>query len=354
MRLPGPRLLRRWLARVPPRRAQARAAALVAALVLLGGTARGPGAIAPPLLAAQPEGTGCRHWAVLLPEDGSQHRVYDGIRKGLELAQLQRVCLKDLPAGAADVPAFVAGLAAVEPHPLVFAVGERAAAALVDAGLAGPGVVVSSGTTRGGAPLVGLRTLPPGLWRIRGEIAAEAVGSTLREALGVARPRVAFAWDGAPGPLPAGLLAVAERFAEGAGLERVALEATGARAPQALLHLRLGLDEALLPFAAAREQALRLRVPLVGDDLARFGAGAALVLAPDPERLGRQAAEAGRRLWVGEAPPAESLGVRDLRVAVDVDAAEAQGWSPPLSFLAKAHDLRMRAPPAPAAPAGAR
>lgn len=317
-------------------------APLVALLLLPGGPARP--------LAAQPEGTGCRHWAVLLPEDGSQYRVYDGIRKGLELAQLERLCLKDLPGGAAAVQAFVAGQAAQPaPRPLVFAVGERAAGALLEAGFAGPGVVVSSGPTLAGAPLVALRALPPGVWRVRGELSVEAFGSTLREALGVPRPRVAFAWDDPAGPLPAWLLSAAERFAQGAGLARVDLAATGERAPQALLHVRLGLDEPLLDFARARAEALRLRVPLVGDDLSRFGAGAALVLAPDPERLGRQAAEAGRRLWGGEPPPAVAPGVRELRVAVDVDAAEAQGWSPGLSFLARAHDLRMQPPGRPGA-----
>lgn len=305
-------------------------------------------------LDAQPGGTGCRHWAVLLPEDGSQLRTYDGIRKGLELAQLERLCLQDLPDGAEPYAAFVAAQAAqAAPRPLVFAVGERAARRLLEAGFAGPGVVVSSGPTLAGAPLVDLPALPPGAWRVRGELSVEAFGSTLCEALATPRPRVAFAWEVPAGGPPAGLLAAAERFAQGAGLERVDLAAPGARAPHALLHVRLGLGEPLLDFARARAEALRLRVPLVGDDLARFGSGAALVLAPDPERLGRQAAEAGRRLWAGEPPPVPALGVRDLRVAVDVDACEAQGWTPPLAFLARAHDLRMR-PPAPAAPPGAR
>lgn len=323
-----------------------RARAVARALLLLPLLAVALGG--PPPLAAQPAGTGCRHWAVLLPEDGAQYRTYDGIRKGLELAQLERLCLKDLPAGREALAGFVAEHAALPaPRPLVFAVGERAAGALLEAGFAGPGVVVSSGLTLAGEPLSAPRALPAGVWRVRGELAVEALGSTLREALGGPRPRVAFAWDTGGGPRPAWLLAVAGRFAQGAGLELVEPDARDERAPQALLHLRLGFDDPLLDFARARSEALRLQVPLVGDDPSRFGAGAALVLAPDPERLGRQAAEAGRRLWVGEPPPQVALGVRELRVAVDVDAAEAQGWHPTLAFLARAHDLRMRPPARP-------
>jgi hypothetical protein len=303
------------------------------------------GAAAAGALHAEPEpGVSCKHWAVLLPEDGGQHRVYDGIRKGLELAQLERLCLKDLADEPAAFQAFVAEQRALPaPGALLFAVGERAAARLLEAGFVGPGVIVSSGPTVAGEPLFAPAAPPPGVTRVRGDLPAETLGQTLRDALGAARPRVAFVWAATNEAAQA----AAARFATAGGLELVALESPSPRAPQALLHVRLGAGERLVGFAQAREQALTRRAPLVSDDPSRHGAGAALVVAPDPERLGRQAAEAGRRTWRGEPPAAPALGVRECRVAVDVDACEAQGLTPTVAFLARVHDLRMR-PPAPA------
>src|SRR5262245_14554496 len=94
------------------------------------------------------EGVTCRHWAVLLPEDAGQHRVYDGVRKGLELAQMERVCLKEVEDGEASFRDLVAWHATLpKPDPLLFAIGRRAGARLVAAGYAGPGVLVSAEVT---------------------------------------------------------------------------------------------------------------------------------------------------------------------------------------------------------------
>ena len=100
---------------------------------------------------------------------------------------------------------------------------------------------------------------------------------------------------------------------------------------------------------------------LISDDPAHYGTGAALVITPDHALLGRLAAEAGRRLWRGEAPGSEPLVARDCRILVDLEACAAQGLEPPVTFLARVHGVRAsparRQPPAPAspgAPAGAR
>jgi len=110
----------------------------------------------------------CRHWAVLLPEDAGQHRIYDGIRKGLEVAQLERLCLKDLADEEAAFRGFVEehrGLPA--PAPLVFAIGRRAGDRLLAAAFEGPGVYVSSGFTVEGTPLTPEPALPPSARRVR-------------------------------------------------------------------------------------------------------------------------------------------------------------------------------------------
>src|SRR5262245_53440707 len=123
----------------------------VAALAAVLGTAGSPTRAEPE---PKKEGISCRHWAVLLPEDAGQYRVYDGIRKGLELAQLERVCLKEVEDTEASFQEFVAWHATLpKPEPLVFAIGRRAGARLVAAGYAGPSVLVTTEVTAKGEPL---------------------------------------------------------------------------------------------------------------------------------------------------------------------------------------------------------
>lgn len=335
-----PRSRAAFLRRLPPSRLPVRV--LLVCLLLSAAPPRVP---AP---AAAEEGVTCRHWALLLPEDAGQHRIYDGIRKGLEVAQLERVCLKDVadePAAFAALLAWHRGLAA--PQPLLFAIGQRATARLLAAGFAGPGVVVSTEVTAGGAPLAPGPVLPSRVVGVRAEVSAEMLGATVRGLLGLgtdARPPVAWAYAATPAELAEPL----RRFAEAARLEPVPLsaEATneGAARPRVLLSLRLGLGETLLPFEQARAEALRLRAALLADDPARFArGGAAVVVVPDHRRLGRTAAEAGRRLWRQE-PGATGapLVVRTTEVWVDLDAAHEQGVEPPLSFLAGVDTLRGR------------
>jgi hypothetical protein len=309
------------------------------------------------------EGVTCRHWAVLLPEDAGQHRVYDGIRKGLELAQLERVCLKDVTdeeASFKDLVAWHATLA--KPEPLLFAIGRRAGARLVAAGYEGPGVLMSTEVTAQGELIAPEPALGPRMARVRAEVAAEVWGAALREMLGLesdATPKVDVAWaEERPGQARESL----SRFAWAAGV-KVPGQASGwllgsmddnphsgdvdPSPPRALLHVRLGVGERLLPFEKAREEALRLKIPLLSDDPARFGSGAVLVIVPDHQRVGRTAAEAGRRLWRNEPDAlAKPLVVRSTEVWVDLVAAQAIGLEPPLTFLAAAD--RVRAPPKPA------
>ncbi|MFV1958567.1 MAG: hypothetical protein ACC662_04045, partial [Planctomycetota bacterium] len=78
--------------------------------------------------AGEDEAFGAPLRAVLFEEDADLLRVYDGIRRGLEHAQLPRVA-QEAPFGAADAKARAAVLARLEanPPPLLFVLGREAA-----------------------------------------------------------------------------------------------------------------------------------------------------------------------------------------------------------------------------------
>jgi hypothetical protein len=288
-------------------------------------------AAAPPTLAGPEEqAPGCKHWAVLLPEDAGQMRVYDGIRKGLELAQLERVCLKDLADTEEAFRGFVQEHAALpEPKPLVFVIGRRTCDHMLTAGFAGPGVYVSEEWTAEGAMLRDEPPLPAGVGRARAELPVETLGQVLREALRRERVVVGLEGSGAPGWSAAFTrLCAAARLA--------ALDATR---PDAVLHLRLG---AMRPIGATSPSDGPPSAGCwVSDDVLHYGTGAAFVLCSDHERLGRAAAEVGRRLWRRE-PVREPIVVRGVQVLVDLAACEAQGVNPPLTFLAGVDGLKGR------------
>jgi hypothetical protein len=340
----------RTIGAVPHRCSRVLAVVALAAL----GASGAPGAGGEP--EPKREGVTCRHWAVLLPEDAGQHRIYDGIRKGLELAQMERVCLKEVEDTEASFKDLVAWHATLpKPEPLLFAIGRRAGARLVAAGYAGPGVLISTEVTVKGEPLAPEPALGPRMARVRAEIPAEVLGNSVRELLAVppgARPLV----EGVSAMGPFGVETEPfERFLQSAGLRANALgvpDSPEAKRAGALahLHVRLPFGFALEPFESARKQAYGRRVPIVSDDPARFGTGATLVIVPDHQRVGRTAAEAGRRLWQNE-PDAlgKPLVVRTTEVWVDLVAAQEIGLEPPLTFLAAAD--RVRAPPKKAAPA---
>jgi hypothetical protein len=296
----------------------------------------------------------CRHWAVLLPEDAGQHRVYDGIRKGLELAQLERVCLKDVADDDASFASLVTWHKTLpEPSPLVFAIGRRAGARLAAAGYAGPGVLASVELTARGVPLTSEAPLGPRTAWVRAEVPAEIWGAAVRDLLGLSpdsEPRYQIPWSPPHGDATLG--AYQMRFFQAARLRPVWRDAApSSPPPQVLLHVRIGAGVNLVPFEEALAEAQRLRIPLLSDDPARFGAGATLLVVPDYQRLGRMAAEAGRRLWRNEPNALETLVVRSTEVWVDLVAAEAIGLQPPLTFLASADRVRAPPPKRPAASA---
>jgi hypothetical protein len=296
---------------------------------------------APTLAGPEEQAPGCKHWAVLLPEDAGQMRVYDGIRKGLELAQLERVCLKDLADTEQAFRAFVKEHAALpQPRPLVFMIGRRALDRMLAAGFEGPGVCVSAEWTAYGEPLRPEPALPPAVARVRARMPVESLGAVLRAALGAQRVRVAF-----EGAEAVGSRALAGRFLRAAQLDEAQTGPDAAPQADARLRVRLGLHAPI--GAVAAHAVAEPGVWSVSDDVGDWGTGAALVVGPDHERLGRTAAEAGRRLWRGEPTPVDqALDLRGFQVHVDLDACRARGVEPPLIFLAGVDGLRGELVPA--------
>ncbi len=227
--------------------------------------------------------------------------------------------------------------------PVVFAFGRKSIARVAAAPFRRgegriPCVYVDSAVTVAGSPAPADPTLPVPCAVVRAHVSVEAWGKVVRALLpGRPQPTVLLPWT-AETPE-----AKAWREAAGAaaGLDLVTRR-EGVRSVDAFLDVTPALGETVEPFDATLREARALRIPLLSGDRGRFRAGAAVVLVPDHALLGRVAAEAGRRLANGEG--AESplrLGIRAARTWVDLDAADAEGLKPPLSFLAAADFLQV-------------
>src|SRR5262245_28802522 len=286
---------------------------------------------------------------------GMMFAYQDGVRRGLEEANLPRVCLRRPERDDAPGWERLAAKVSAEAPPLVFAFGRRSAARVRAAAFRRgtdriPCVYVDAALVAGGRPSPADPDPPPPCAVVRAHVTLEAWGKALRDLL-PARPQ------------PAALLPWASETKEAAAWRHAAEEAAkvsfrtrkdGAAGADAILDVAPGLGEVLEPFDAVVREAKTLRLPLLSGDRARFRAGAAVVLVPDHALLGRVAAEAGRRIVAGEGDPVPlRLAVRTTRVWVDLDAADAEGLKPPLTFLAGA-DLLRRVPAAGSTPEAGR
>jgi hypothetical protein len=313
-----------------------------AALLALAAAA-GPTAGAPVLSAEEPSGApACVVPAFVPADDAGLWTTYDGVRRGLEEASLPRVCRHPVPETTAALeealrPARGAGT------PIAFAVGrvagERCAAAVrtlpperrpffvyVDVALVSdarafpsdPDVPLPAAIVRAEVPLR--------RWR--------SVVEALIPSEGGRRPALFLppAEPGSPSVSP-------DALAEALGV----VLAPQAGAARALLDWDL-LGRRAAPGGEAGR-------PVLSSDRGRFGAGACALVVPDHLRLGRVAADAGRRLIRGSEGRAAPLrvGVPTSEVWVDLDACDRFGFSPPLRFLAGADRLR-RGPVADAEP----
>lgn len=274
----------------------------------------------------EPLGPDCGYAAWV---DDSALRRYDGLRLGLERARLPRVCrIEPGPQGDAGLideqRASVAQGSRAAP---LFLVGEGAVGRALPLATDIPAVYAVVRYLAGGELLEPLPEVAA--WSgVVAEVDAARVGRLLSAMGPDRRPRVLFG-PGTPED-------VAARFARAAELDL----ADESSAVDVVLHLRLLRGAQPPEFEAARALALQRRAILVSDDRARFGQGAGVLLLPDDDMLGRQAAEQARR-WraLPQAVP-PTRGFASLEVWVDLEALDRQGLALPLPFLARADRLR--------------
>ena len=312
----------RWLALLLP--------LLVALLVAL-----------PAVHAEDEAGTTCGLHAFVDTDDPGLVAVYDGLRKGLELAQLPRVCRVDDPKGGPT--GFLERLGAQasidrqagRPAGPVFALGDGACAKVIAASTTLPRVYGVERYTVGRTPL---RALPAdeGATVVYADLGVEAIGRLLRELTKTTRPTVAWAWDAKR--FPASGHKPVMRFAKGAGVRLAAAEKGAGIA--ALLHLRVGVGESLLPFSEALRLARELRVPLISDDRGRFGHGATVTLVGRHALMGRRVAAAARHLRAKPTVKLAPRRVAGIEVWVDLASADALGVNVPMALLARADKLK--------------
>lgn len=314
---------------------------------------------------AERDGPRCAIPAALLDTaDPRLWQIYDGVRKGLEAAQLPRVCVENLKDDEAsfawlggeldeDLAAPVAPLVR---GPIAFAFGERAADRMAVISPRVPRVfALLRYTIKKGREVDPLQPLP----RVQGlhgivfaRIPVGWVGNVLQRLLAAERPRVAIPWKTSPWKGSAVQLAQRRAIEEAGGFRFVGLD----EKPDVLLHCRLGVGGELDGFRTAVIQSRKLKVPLVSDDPARFGLGAHVILVPDLELVGRVAAEAARRLDRAREQSLPPRPVQANRVWVDLEAMDRSHLSLPLSFLASAYKLRrgLGVGPSRASPTGSR
>jgi hypothetical protein len=281
-------------------------------------------------------GPRCELLAVVDEGDAGMLKIYDGLRKGLELAQLPRVCREPVPASKAERQQLLARLEKGAQLPL-FAVGDTAVHAL-----AGPmpeitRVFAFERYTIAGRPLLDLPVWDR-LAIVYAARPAERVGEILRRLVGKKEVRVHL-----PQLSDEGLREASLHFGKAAGLVLTEADAPA----DAVLHLRLLGQACPLAFPAALALARRWKVPLLSDARGRFGQGATVTLVGRHDLLGKAAAEAGRRLRKDAYLKIPPFGLPGIDVWVDLAAADAQGLRVPLPFLARADRLeRSRSAPA--------
>jgi len=290
-------------------------------------------------------GVECGLYAIVDLDDAGALAVYDGLRKGLELAQMPRVCREDLEPSAAVLATFLKGLPAAEARP-VFAIGEQVSARLAEAETKHARVLALERYTIKGVPL---RALPEAesACVVYADLPVRRVGTVVHSLSGMAKARVALAIDAEKSGTKADRALSA--FLEAAALLRLAAqpETRGVAPPAAVLHLRFGVGEQRLSFAAALARARALKAPLISDDRARFGQGAVVTLVAHHDLVGRATAETALRLRKDPTTRLLPRAVPGMEVWVDLAAADAQGLKVPLPFIARADKLRRGASRAP-------
>ena len=314
----------------------------------------------PPPGGEEGTGTRCGLYAVVDEGDAGMLKIYDGLRKGLELAQLPRVCREPGLDSEEARAAFLLRVRKAGQLP-VFAIGESAVASL---GGPKPGITrvfAFERYTAEGRPLLDLPVWDR-LAIVYAALPAERVGAILR---GLTRKKTVVVYR-TPSKIPgsdakerrlkafaqaAGIRWSAGGGASGGASSRVSSAVSSAvsrKAPDVVLHLRLHGTAPRVSFAAALALARKLHVPLVSDDRSRFGHGAVVTLVGRHDLVGKAAAEVARRLRQDPRLKIPPYGLPGIDVWVDLGAADDQGCVMPLPFLARADRLERGAKRRPA------
>lgn len=272
-----------------------------------------------PALAEEEAGTTCDLHALVDPDDAGLRATYDGLRKGLEIARLPRVCRHDPDPERGGIAGFLErrAMAAaprreagkrVDP---IFAIGDASSAAVAAATTTYPSVMAVVRYTLDRKPIVALPVNRAGAV-VYADLPVERIVALLRTAL--ARPQAVLLlrqaetigriWD----PIHAGSWTPGE-----------------------------GLQEQL-------RQARATKVPVISDNRAHFGLGAMIVIVPRHDLLGKAAADEGRKLRADPKYVPTTRVVPGFEVWVDLAAADAIDYELPLSFLARADRLRKGRP----------
>lgn len=339
-----------------------------------------------PAVGEEKAGTTCDLQALLDPDDAGLLVAYDGLRKGLEIARLPRVCRHDPAPDTGGVAGFLErrAMAAaplrengkrIEPF---FAIGDASCAAVQKAGTRLPCVMAVTRYTVKRRPLVRMPSAEHGTV-VYADVSVERILAVLRGMWGHGAdydrgrsPDVLNDVFAGPPNYPGHEFALSpEDPAVRASIEAVLGKpiASAARAAaktafhkmgreslprvgvhqHPLLFLRFDAQASSGAFAAAVKRSRDLRRPLISDNRAHFGLGAVVVIVPRHDLLGKAAADEGRKLRAGGTPRKEPRAVPGFEVWVDLAAADAIGFELPLAFLARADRIKRARRPAPGA-----
>lgn len=309
-----------------------------------------------PAFAEEEAGTTCDLQALVDPDDAGLLVAYDGLRKGLEIARLPRVCRHD-PAPETDGIVGFLERRAMAVAPLrengqridpFFVFGDESCTAVQKAGTNLPCVMAVTRYTAKRQPLVPLPR-PRNGTLVYSDVPIEQIGTLVRDMFGGLDSDFGPRFIGVARELGAG---ERKRIEEAVGWKLAppsewGYEPTGAEPNGKLFVLMRTLLYASLFGAQPSvnfEDALRFsrahKRPLISDNRAHFGLGAVVVIVPRHDLLGKAAADEGRKLRAGMKPRAEPRVIPGFEIWVDLAAADAIGLELPLSFLARADKLR--------------
>lgn len=317
-----------------------------------------------PAFAEEKAGTTCDLVALVDPDDAGLLVAYDGLRKGLEIARLPRVC-QHVPSEATGGVTGFLERQAMAAAPLreagkridpIFVIGDASCAAVEAAGTRLPIVMAVHRYTTQRKPLIPLPSVRHRT-AVYTDVPVERVASLVRsmlvpEAAAGTRARWNTVWVSShegtrPHYLDAFLRAWDGSLLFNQDREQGVQPADLRKAqpgPWAALLIQVDPLESPPDFQNALRFSRTARVPLVSDNRAHFGLGAVVVIVPRHDLLGKAAADEGRKLRADPTYEPTTRVVPGFEVWVDLAAADAIGFDLPLAFLARADRIKRGRP----------